>query len=232
MLKTTLMFGSIGTIMETSDVQRRAYNQALKEAGLDWLWTREIYSELITQSGGQERLAMLASATNAGLSQQQIESIHSRKTAIACAELSANPTPLRRGVAELIQWAKERRMKLAFVTTTNQPNIDAIFQSATGVLSKDDFDYIGSNTQVTCGKPWPEAYVTALKHTGSLAVQTMAIEDTAVSVMSAKRAGLQVVATPGNMSAGQDFWQADLVATSLLDDAGNLDARVLAMLNG
>ena len=60
MIKTALLFGSIGTVMETSDVQRRAYNQALKEAGLNWVWTREIYAELLSQSGGQERLAMLA----------------------------------------------------------------------------------------------------------------------------------------------------------------------------
>ena len=72
MLKTALIFGSIGTVMETSDVQRRAYNQALKEAGLNWDWTREIYAELLNQSGGQERLAMLASATGTTLSQQQL----------------------------------------------------------------------------------------------------------------------------------------------------------------
>ena len=109
MPKTTLMFGSIGAVMETSDVQRRAYNQALSEAGLSWLWTRDIYAELLNQSGGQDRLRMLAAATGQALTQQQIESIHSRKTDIACAELSATRTPLRPGVAQLMQWAKERR---------------------------------------------------------------------------------------------------------------------------
>ena len=230
MLKTTLMFGSIGAVMETSDVQRRAYNQALKEAGLHWVWTREIYAELLNQSGGQDRLKMLAAATGTALSQQQIERIHSRKTQIACDELSSTRTPLRPGVAELLKWATDRSVKLAFVTTTNQPNIDAIFESAGDALLKSDFDYIGSNTQVTRGKPWPEAYLTALKRLGSAPEQALAIEDTAVSLMSAKRAGLQVVATPGDISGGQDFWQADLVCDSLLAADGKLDARVLAML--
>ena len=231
MHKTTLMFGSIGTLMETSDVQRRAYNQALQEAGLDWVWTRDVYAELLNQSGGQDRLKMLASATGTPLSQLQIERIHGRKTDIACQELAANPTPLRPGVAELLQWAKARSMKLAFVTTTNQANIDAIFQSAGAALVKSDFDYIGSNTQVEHGKPWPEAYLTALQRLGSAAGEALAIEDTAVSVMAAKRAGLQVVATPGAISGGQDFWQADLVCSSLLDAGGRLDADVLALLN-
>jgi HAD superfamily hydrolase (TIGR01509 family) len=230
MPKTTLMFGSIGAVMETSDVQRRAYNQALKEAGLSWLWTREIYAELLNQSGGQDRLRMLAAATGQALTQVQIEHIHSRKTDIACAELSSSPTALRPGVAELMHWAKERHLKLAFVTTTNQPNIDAIFDSAGDALHKSDFDYIGSNTQVVRGKPWPEAYLTALQHLASSPGQALAIEDTAVSLMAAKRAGVQVVATPGDISSGQDFWLADLVCNSLLGADSKLDSRVLAML--
>ena len=230
MPKTALMFGSIGTVMETSDVQRRAYNQALKEAGLAWVWTRDIYAELLNQSGGQERLAMLASATGTSLSAQQIEAIHARKTAIACAELVSQPTRLRPGVAELIQWAKARDMQLAFVTTTYQPNIDAIFESAGGALSASDFDYIGSRSSVVHGKPSPEAYRTALERLHIAAEQALAIEDTAASVMSAKRAGLQVVATPGDISQGQDLWQADLVCSGLLDADDRLDSRVLALL--
>ena len=230
MTKTALMFGSIGTLMETSDVQRRAYNQALKEAGLAWIWTPEIYAELLNQSGGQERLAMLASATGANLSTQQIEAIHARKTEIACDELASGRTKLRLGVAELIQWAKARRMKLAFVTTTYQPNIDAIFKAAGDALDKSDFDYIGSRSSVVHGKPSPEAYLTALERLHTAPDQAVAIEDTAVSVMSAKRAGLQVIATPGKIAAGQDFWQADLVCDAMLDANDKLDSHVLALL--
>ena len=230
MIKNTLMFGAIGTLMETSDVQRRAYNQALKEAGLDWVWTRDVYAELLNQSGGQDRLKMLSAATGTALSEQQIEAIHSRKTDIACQELASKQTPLRPGVAELVKWAKSHGMKMAFVTTTNQRNIDAIFQSAGNALLKSDFDYISSDSQVSRGKPWPEAYLTALKHLNNKPAEVLAIEDTAVSVMSAKRAGLQVVATPGDITGGQDFWQADLVCRSLLDKTGVLDAGVVKLL--
>ncbi len=231
MPKTALMLGSIGVLMETSDVQRRAYNQALKEAGLNWIWTRDTYAELLNQSGGKDRLSMLAAATGTDLSAQRIETIHARKTEIACHELNSNPRALRPGVAELMKWAKARGMKVAFVTSTNQPNIDAIFQSSAGTLLKSDFDYIGSNNSVVHGKPAPDAYLSALKHLQCDAGQAVAIEDTAVSVMSAKRAGLQVIATPGEISAGQDFWQADLVCHSLLDAANALDRRVLALLD-
>ena len=229
-MKNTLIFGSIGAVMETSDIQRRAYNQALKEAGLNWVWTPEIYAELLQQAGGQERLAMLAAATGSNLSTQRIEAIHARKTEIACQEMTSGHCSLRPGVQELVRWAVARNMKLAFVTTTYQPNIDAVFQSAGQALSKSDFTYIGSRSSVKEGKPSPEAYLVALNHLNVAPERAVAIEDTAASVMSAKRAGLQVIATPGELSAGQDFWQADLVCKSLLGADNKLDAGILAML--
>ena len=228
-MKNTLIFGSIGTVMETSDIQRRAYNQALKEAGLTWSWTPEIYAELLKQSGGQERLAMLASATGTNLSTLHIDAIHARKTEIACQEMTASRCSLRPGVQELIEWALARGMKLAFVTTTYQPNIDAVFQTAGDALSKSDFTYIGSRSNVKEGKPSPEAYLVALQHLDVTPEHTVAIEDTAASVMSAKRAGLQVIATPGELSAEQDFWQADLVCRQMIDTSGNIDPHVLSM---
>ena len=59
MKKAAVLFGSIGSIVESSDIQRRAYNQALREAGLSWEWDLDTYAELLTQAGGKERLAML-----------------------------------------------------------------------------------------------------------------------------------------------------------------------------
>ena len=229
MTKTTIMFGSIGAVVETSDLQRQAYNEAMKEAGLDWHWDTATYAELLTQAGGKERLAHLAAATGADLPPEKIESIHARKTELACAKMASNGLTLRPGVPELVKLAKERGMKLAFVTTTYQPNIDAVFTVGGETVSADVFDAIISRADVEHGKPSPDAYLIALKALGVSPDDVLAIEDTATSVMSAKRAGIDVVATPGELTAGQDFWQADLVIDKLADGK-NLDPRVLAML--
>lgn len=229
MAKTTLMFGSIGAVVESSNLQRQAYNEAMHEAGLDWNWDQETYAELLMQAGGKERLAHLAAATGKDLSTETIESIHARKTEIACAKMVSVGVTLRPGVVELIKLAKERGLKLAFVTTTYQPNIDAVFAAAGGAVSPDDFDAIISRADVENGKPSPDAYLVALKALGVSPEDALAIEDTATSVMSAKRAGIDVVATPGELTASQDFWQADLVVDKLAED-GNVDPRVLAML--
>jgi len=226
---TAVMFGSIGTLMETSDIQRRAYNQALAEAGLTWVWDRETYADLLDQSGGKDRLTLLSEATAAGLSHARIDGIHARKTELACAEIVRTPVALRPGVAELVDFAKANGLQLAFVTTTYQANIDAIFAAAGAALRPRWFDYIGSREAVTHGKPAPDAYHAALGALGVTADRALAVEDTALSVMSAKRAGLTVVATPGAITEGQDFWQADMVIPSLLSGAG-LDHRLIARL--
>jgi HAD superfamily hydrolase (TIGR01509 family) len=230
MAKTALLFGSIGSIVETSDIQRRAYNRALSEAGLSWNWDRATYADLLSQTGGRERLAQLSAATNAGLTDEQIAAIHRRKTELACAEIVETKVPLRPGVAELVSLAKERGMKLAFVTTTYRPNIDAIFTAAHDALKRDDFAVVVSRDDVAHGKPAPDAYEVALRELNVAPSEALAIEDTAASVMAAKRAGVAVVATPGEITAGQDFWQADLVVDALRTANGTLDERVTALL--
>ena len=231
MSKTAILFGSIGSIMETSDIQRRAYNTALSEAGLDWSWDRDTYADLLTQAGGRERLEQLSAATSAGLSTEQIEAIHRRKTELACAEIADGGATLRPGVTDLVKLAKDRGMKLAFVTTTYRPNIDAIFAAAGDALTAETFDVIVSRADVEHGKPAPDAYHAALAALSIAPADALAIEDTATSVMSATRAGLTVVATPGEITKGQDFWQADVVVENLSGSDGKLDSRVVALLN-
>jgi len=51
-----ILFGSIGTLIETSDFQRESFNEAFKEAGLDWYWDQEDYRLLLKQSGGTKRI--------------------------------------------------------------------------------------------------------------------------------------------------------------------------------
>ncbi len=221
MTKSAILFGSIGVLTETSDLQRQSYNTAMKEAGLNWNWDRDTYSALLEQAGGKERLALLAAATGAQLDEATIEKIHARKTELACEAMQTQGVTLRSGVAQLVAFAKERDMKIGLVTTTYQPNIDAAFDVASKAgehaFSRDDFDYIVARDDVEQGKPSPEPYEMALKDLGLEASAALAIEDTATSVMSAKRAGITVIATPGEMTGGQDFWQADLVLNALAD---------------
>src|SRR5579875_2388832 len=57
---TAVLFGSIGTLADTSELQREAFNEAFREHGLDWNWSRDEYRELLRDSGGAKRIAAYA----------------------------------------------------------------------------------------------------------------------------------------------------------------------------
>ena len=74
-----IIFGSIGTLVETSDLQRQSFNQAFKEANLNWHWDSKLYQKLLSQSGGRNRIKNYAN--NQGIS-VDAKYLHQRKTEI------------------------------------------------------------------------------------------------------------------------------------------------------
>ena len=51
-----LLFDVDGTLADTEDVHRQAFNAAFKAAGLDWVWSAGRYHELLSVCGGKERI--------------------------------------------------------------------------------------------------------------------------------------------------------------------------------
>ncbi|MEM1317255.1 MAG: haloacid dehalogenase, partial [Pseudomonadota bacterium] len=57
---SAILFGSIGTLVETSEHQRHAFNRAFRDSGLDWNWDQPTYRDLLAVSGGQNRIRLYA----------------------------------------------------------------------------------------------------------------------------------------------------------------------------
>lgn len=212
-----ILIGSIGVLAETSDIQRRAYNQAFDEAGLDWHWDKQAYKSLLLSSGGIKRLRRLSSGEKKPLTAEMIESLHARKTVIACTEIAEHGVDLRPGVVELIRFARDAGIKLALVTTTYRQNIEAIEIGARQEFRLDDFSQILTVEDVRQSKPNPEVYIQALSRLGALPGNCLAIEDSVASLNASKGAGIQTLVTPGAFTAEQDFGNADWLHTSILE---------------
>lgn len=215
MKPTALFIGSIGVLAETSDIQRRSYNKALKEAGLDWEWDADTYRELLTDSGGVKRLSRLNQEKEANLSDDDIKKIHARKTELACQEITSGGTSLRPGVAELIAKALAQGIKVALVTSTYQENIDAIAKAAGDDLPLDKFSAVMTRDDADNNKPAPDVYLAALKRLSLDGSEVIAIEDSEPSLQAAKEAGIYTVVTPGKFTDQQDFSAADKQLTSI-----------------
>ncbi len=232
MALSALFLGSIGVLAETSDIQRRAYNQALREAGLNWTWDRDTYASLLEINGGKDRLRLISDAADIGLSDKDIGRIHARKTELACERIRKDGVALRPGVRELVDLALDSGLTLAWVTTTYQPNIDAIIDAMGTTLPIDRFAAVVTRECVGKGKPAPDAYRFAMDKTGVARSAALAVEDTMLSVLSAKRAGITTVMIPGELTSGQDGHEADHHYSSLVTASGELQPGIVALVTG
>ncbi|MEM9881053.1 MAG: HAD-IA family hydrolase [Pseudomonadota bacterium] len=228
MASKALLFGSIGVLAETSDIQRRAYNQAFIDKGLSWHWDSDTYRYLLQFVGGQARMRLLSDATGAQLTDALIQDIHAHKTQLAGDMVQAEVSAPRPGVHDAIAAAKQAGVALGIVTSTQRANIDAVAGAAG--IDLDRFDVIIGQADITKGKPDPEPYQTALARLGVDAADALAIEDTASSVNSAIDAGITTYAVPGAYARGQDFRLADKTLPSLLGDGGALAPSLRAFL--
>lgn len=212
-----VIFGAIGVIAETSNLQQQAFNAAFVEAGLDWVWDDDTYRELLFINGGQERLQAYrdGDAARASVTDAVIAALHARKAALYAGIVEAGGLAPRGGVADLIAACKTAGIKTAFCTSTSQDNVDAIAQGLAGQIDFAEFSSITTIDKIAAVKPAPDAYLHCLDALALTADQVIAIEDTPVSMASALAAGIRVIATPGAMTSDQDFAGAALVVPDL-----------------
>ena len=197
-----LLFGSIGSIVETSEIQRKSFNKAFKQYGLDWNWTKREYVSLLNKSGGKDRISRYAKKNKEIVNSTYLRNL---KTKIFNNYLKKNKLKLRPGVKNLILFCKKEKIKLAFVSSTSTNNINAILYSLRNSIHKKDFSFIGNSKLVKKFKPNPAIYLLALKKLKIKANDCLAIEDTQESLNSAKRAKIKCIIFPGKFHSSRKF---------------------------
>ena len=197
-----IIFGSIGTILETSDIQRKSFNKAFKKLGLNWYWSINEYKKLLTVSGGETRLSNYAKMKNIKINTLKLRNL---KTKFFNNYLKNNELKPRAGVINIIKFCKKNNIKLGFASSTSMNNINSIFFSLKNTIKKKDFDFIGNNKIVSRKKPYPDIYKAALKKFALSSNECLAIEDTEESMKSALRAKIICIAFPGKLHEKKKF---------------------------
>ncbi|MCO7241097.1 HAD family phosphatase [Aeromicrobium sp. CnD17-E] len=211
---SAILFGSISTLVDSSELQRRAFNTAFSQHGLDWSWDQEEYAALLTGNGGQDRVAAYAEQRGDDV---DAAAVHATKSEVFRTLLAEEAPEPRAGVIETIRAAKEAGHRLGFVTTTSADNVAAVLKVPG--LSAADFDVVVDADDVDEPKPAAEAYRHALAALGEHASDAVAVEDNTGGVASARAAGLPVVAFPNTNTADHDWSEATERVDALeLDD--------------
>ena len=203
MLKA-LIFDVDGTLAETEDLHRQAFNNAFAELGLPWHWDAALYADLLTVMGGKERLAHYIDTqqpAGADALHALAPEIHARKTAAYGALVVESRLPLRPGIARLIAEARAAGIRLAVATTTSRPNVDQLL-AINFPPGDTPFDVIAAGDEASRKKPAPDVFLLALAGLDIDASEAVAFEDSAAGIISARAAGLPVLATRSRYTDG------------------------------
>jgi HAD superfamily hydrolase (TIGR01509 family) len=211
----TVIFDVDGTLAETEEVHRRAFNQAFAEYGLGWIWDEALYRDLLRVTGGKERIAYFdARVGGLSLDPALIAELHQRKTAIYAGEVALRP-----GVSAFLDAARSAGLGLAIATTTTPANVEALLGAALGANWREVFPVVAAGDMVERKKPAPDVYFLALERLARDADRYIAVEDSGNGVLAAKAAGLRVVGVRSAYNSddlsGASFQLPDCLGLSL-----------------
>ena len=216
-----LIFDVDGTLAETEEGHRQAFNQAFVEWGLGWHWDEPLYKKLLETTGGKERIRAFQQQRPAEeqLSDDRIGALHRRKTELYAEILSSGGLSLRPGVEALMAEGRLQGAKLAIATTTTPENVSYLLESTLGKDAIDLFDVIGAGDIVLQKKPAPDIYFWVLNQLNLQPQQCIAIEDSENGLQAARAAGLPTLITVNNYTRLQNFEGA----VAVLSDLGEPD---------
>lgn len=221
MIPKALIFDVDGTLAETEELHRQAFNETFAAEQLPWHWDKAAYRRLLDVAGGKERIAHFLTSGPDGAERAagRIAELHAAKTQRYTA-LAAVGAPLRPGVARLIRDARRAGVRLAIATTTSLPNVEALLGAAFGADALALFDVVGAGDVVPAKKPAPDIYNYVLDQLALPAAACVAFEDSTNGLKAALGAGLATIVTPGIYTEGDDFSGA----LAVLSDLGEPDA--------
>lgn len=198
-----LIFDVDGTLAETEELHRRAFNETFAAQGLGWHWSRDTYRRLLKTTGGKERIA--AFLAEIGAEGGDIAALHRAKTRRYTDLMAQGGLRLRPGVADLIARARADGLRLAIATTTSRPNVEALARACFGQPAETVFPVIAAGDEVAAKKPAPDVFQLALARLRLPPAACLAFEDSRNGLLSARAAGLRVVVTPSAYTGDEDF---------------------------
>jgi HAD superfamily hydrolase (TIGR01509 family) len=209
-----LIFDVDGTLVETEELHRAAFNEAFAaEGGLGWHWDQALYARLLAVTGGKERIAEYQRSLGlAALPAAEVAALHAAKTGHYTRLVAEGGLQLRPGVRRLLEAAHQAGVRRAIATTTSPANVEALL-AACGQLPA--FDVVAAGDEVAAKKPAADVYLLALRRLGVPAEACVAVEDTENGLLSARGAGLRCLITTSLYGGRGPFSGAAAVVSDL-----------------
>jgi len=215
-----LIFDVDGTLADTENAHRDAFNAAFAEAGLDWYWDDALYTRLLDVAGGKERIlrywrCIEPEEANGAKAAETVAALHALKTKYYAERVGRGALPLRPGIARLVAEANAAGVPVAIATTTTPVNIDALLVAPFGANWRERFAVICDGSTTPVKKPAPDVYLGVLDALGFDGGRCVAFEDSENGARAAAAAGIPTVITPTTYTRHHRFVDALAVISHL-----------------
>jgi HAD superfamily hydrolase (TIGR01509 family) len=230
-----IIFDVDGTLAETEEVHRAAFNLAFRQAGLPWHWDQDLYARLLRVTGGKERIGhFVGSQSITALGAEPaaaIARLHAAKTRHYADMVDQGAMQLRPGFTALLEEALRAGVRLAIATTTSLPNVEALLRAAFANRAGEFFEVIAAGDSVAHKKPAPDIFLCALAQLRLPALACLAVEDSRNGLLAALAAGITTLVVRSHYTRDHEFPGAALVVDCLEQVPARLGAvSILAAL--
>ena len=200
-----LLFDFDGTLIDTESIDLRTWTEVFEAHGVAVPLDR--FALRIGTLTGPDELDELDALLEAPCDREAVQATRRRRE-LELLELE----PLRPGVRELIDDARDLGLDVAIVSSSSRSWIDSNLQR---------LDLVDGWATVVCAdgdttrcKPSPALYLEALELLGVGADEAIAVEDSPNGIAAARAAGIFCVGFPNEVTSALDFSHADLVVES------------------
>ena len=227
-----LLFDVDGTLAESEDIHREAFNAAFREFGVSWHWDRAIYREILPVGGGRERIRHYIERSDPETARRPdfysyVDAMYNAKSRAYVEILAERGVWVRPGVWRLLNQCRDAGTRLAICSAASERSLRQVFENGLGMDVFDWFEVVGHSGLVSARKPAPDVYSWVLREMDLPPQACLAIEDSPQGLCSSLAAGVAAVVSVSKYFEGEDFPGA----VAVVSDLGEPD-RPFTLLSG
>jgi HAD superfamily hydrolase (TIGR01509 family) len=203
-----VLFDVDGTLIDTEKIQSDAFLRVLKQHGYDGTELTKHGTVHVPGETSNDTWVRLKERHNIPL---DVERLTDQKRQSALDLLGLELVAMN-GVVDLFTTLHKNGIKIAVVSSAQKERLNRIVE---GLGLSGYVDEIISANDVDSVKPAPDPYLKAAEKLGIPIINCVVVEDAEVGVISAKAAGMKVIAVPNEYTEQMDFSSADMKVNSL-----------------
>lgn len=202
MTPNAILFGGLGSLTETFDIERDAFNLAFSKAGLDWHWSADDFQAICNTPDDRARIMGYADLHPADIDPAELTIAKAKHFEDLVLEKEILPRP---GVRELIDWAQSEGIKLGLASTAEPEHISLLLGGLAPEVLRSDFAFIGDGEDLAAPKPAPDIFERTLEALAVPAREAIALEASPEGAQAARAAGIKTIGFPGAVWENHTF---------------------------